>query len=218
MDARSAVRASAAILIIVAGGCGIVFANSVHIYRSDFNLLIPAPHEPDSRYGRGQMDDAIIEVPDYYIIHDLDIRLTLTHESLFDLQIILQSPAGTNVALNLAGNLAFIVRGRDGRLTAVGHSGELFFDDEADVFIEEAVEPFVGPFRPAWALSLFDGQDAFGLWRLRIHDAFYADTGVLNSFELIITTTTPEPNAAVFLTLGAGLITLFKPRRNRKNI
>ena len=127
MDARSAVRGGVAILVIVVGFSFPVYAGSVHIYRSDFNLLIPAPHEPDSRYGRGQMDDAIIEVPGHFIISDLDIRFTLTHESLFDLQIILQSPAGTNVALNLAGNLAFIVRGKDGRLTAVGHLGELVF-------------------------------------------------------------------------------------------
>ena len=190
------------ILVVVAGAWGsAICAGSVHIYSGNFNLLIPA--NPDDT--KGWMADAVIEVPDHLVISDLDISVTLAHESLFDLQILLQSPVGTNVALNLAGNLAFIVRGEDGRLTAVGGSGKLIFDDEADVSIEQATEPFFNSYRPVWGLSLLDSEDSFGPWRLRIYDAFYADTGILDSFELIITT--PEPATAVLLTLGFSLMT-----------
>jgi len=134
MDAPNAVQRIVAIVLIVVGLSFPVFAGQVHIYSAEFDLPIPSPDAPESEYGKGWMTDAIIEIPDPLTIHDLDIRISLTHEALFDLQILLQSPAGTNVVLNLAGNLAFIVRGKDGRLTAVGHSGELFFDDEADVY------------------------------------------------------------------------------------
>ena len=215
MDARTAVQRAVASIAIVVGACGgAVYAGPVYIYRSDFNLRIPAnPGET-----RGWMADAVIEVPDHFTICDLDVRLTFTHESLFDLQIILKGPAGTSVVLNPAGNLAFIVRGRDGRLTAVGGSGRWFFDDEAQVPIEQAGPPFTGRFRPEAGsfLEVFDGRDSFGLWRLRIYDAFYADTGTLDSFELMITA--PEPATAILLLLGTGLMRLSNPRRNPKNI
>jgi subtilisin-like proprotein convertase family protein len=184
------------------------FPGSVYIYSGDFNLRIPA--NPDDT--KGWMDDeAIIEIHDHFVISDLDIGVTLAHESLFDLQILLQSPKGTNVSLNPAGNLAFIVRGEDGRLSAYGGSVEWFFDDEAEVSIEQATEPFAGAFKPVENLSSFDEQDAYGLWHLRIYDAFYNDTGTFNRFELMITA--PEPATAVLLTFGIGLVSLFKSRK-----
>lgn len=207
MDAPNAVQRIVAIVLIGVGLSFPVFAGQVHIYGGEFDLPIPA--NPDDT--KGWMADAIIEIPHHFIISDLDVRINLTHKALFDLQILLQSPAGTNVLLNPAGNLAFIVRGEDGRLTAYGGSVEWFFDDEADVSIEEATEPFVGAFRPVWNLSLFDNEDACGSWRLRIEDWWQADTGTLDSFELIITT--PEPATAILLLLGTGLMTLLNPRR-----
>jgi subtilisin-like proprotein convertase family protein len=183
------------------------FSDPPHIYSGDFNLPIPA--ELDS--SKGWMTDAVIDVPDSFIIFDLDVNISLTHGALFDLQIILQSPTGTNVLLNPAGNTAFIVKGEDGRLHAYGGSVEWFFNDEAEVSIEQATEPFVGEFRPVESLSSFDGQDVYGIWRLRIYDAFYADTGTFNHFELMITA--PEPATTVLLTFGIGLVSLFKPRR-----
>ncbi|MHC4659676.1 MAG: PEP-CTERM sorting domain-containing protein [Planctomycetota bacterium] len=213
MDARSTAQWTVAILITVVGACdAIVNANPVHLYGGEFDLPIPSPDESESEFGKGWMTDAVINVTDHIDISDLDVTVSLTHESLFDLQIIIQSPAGTNVLLNPAGNLAFIVKGEDGRLTPVGGSMDLFFDDEADVSIEQAIEPLTQPFRPVSSLSLFDHEDPFGHWRLRIYDAFYADTGTIDSFELIITT--PEPTTAALLILGAALLTFFRPRRN----
>jgi len=216
MDARSAMQWIVTILVVVVGVSFPVFAGPVHIYGGDFNLPIPKLDSSDPHLSKGWMADAVIEIPHNLIINDIDVAISLTHEGLFDLQILLQSPGGKNVVLNLAGNLAFIVRGDDNRLTAYGGSVEWFFDDEAEVSIEEATEPFVGAFRPAWNLSLFDEEDACGTWRLRINDAFYAHAGTLNSFELVITT--PEPATAILLILGASLVTLFKPRRNPKNL
>jgi hypothetical protein len=212
MDARNVVKWIVAILIVAEVSFP-VFAGPVYTYGGDFNLPIPSPDDPDSEYGKGWMDDAFVEITDHIIISDLDVGVTLAHESLFDLQILLQSPGGTNVVLNLEGNLAFIVRGEDGRLTAVGGSGQWFFDDEAEVSIEEATEPFFGSFRPVWNLSLLDGEDAYGLWRMQIYDAFYDDVGHLNSLKIEITV--PEPATALCLILGTGLFTLFKPRRCR---
>jgi len=211
MDARSAVQWIVAIFIVAEVSFP-VFGGTVYTYNNDLNLPIPSLDDPESEYGKGWMTDVIIEITDHFIISDLDVSVTLTHESLFDLQVLLQSPVETNVVLNLAGNLAFIVRGEDDRLTSVGGSGQWCFDDEAELSIEEATGPFFGLFRPAWNLAFFDGEDAYGLWRLRVYDAFYDDTGFLNGFELVIAT--PEPATAILLLLGTGFVVLFKSCRN----
>ena len=208
MDTRSSAIGMVAPLLLVMVFTSAGFPDPVRIYRGDFNLPIPA----DSDNTTGWMADAVIEVPDHLIISDLNVSLTLAHGSLFDLQILLQSPAGTNIDLNLAGNTAFIVRGEDGRLHAYGGSVEWFFDDEADVSIEQATEPFVGAFRPVENLSSFDGQDACGYWRLRIYDASPPDTGTFNRLELMIAV--PEPATAILLTFGVCLMRLCRPRCN----
>ncbi len=206
MDARTAVQRAVASIAIVVGTCGgAVYAGPVYIYRSDFNLRIPA--NPDKT--RGWMADAIIEVGVHHIIHDIDVGINLTHTNVFDLQIFLQSPAGTQLSLNMY-NLDEYFEGANYTNT--------IFDDEAEIPIEQGEPPFIGRFRPKAGslLEVFDGRDSFGRWRLRIHDAWQWDTGTLDSFELMITA--PEPATAILLTLGAGLVTFFKPRcGNPKN-
>jgi len=151
------------------------------------------------------MADAVIEVPDHHIIYDIDVGINLTHTSVFDLQIFLQSPFHKRLCLNMYSPSNEYFEGANYTRT--------IFDDEAQVPIEQAGPPFTGRFRPkaGSGLEVFDGRDSFGLWRLQIHDAFYADTGTLDSFELIITI--PEPATAILLLLGTGLMALPKPNR-----
>jgi subtilisin-like proprotein convertase family protein len=184
----------AMILVIVAGAWGsAICAGSVHIYSGNFGLLIPA--NPDDT--NGWMADAVIEVPHHFIIHDLDVGISLTHENFIDLQIILQSPWGTAIVLNPALNIA---------LLNIGGHMEIVFDDEAEVLIECAVAPLQGSYRPVDPLAVFHGENVFGEWRLKILDWWPPDTGTLDSFELIIAT--PEPATAVLLALGFSLMTL----------
>lgn len=184
------------ILVIVAGAWGsAICAGSVHIYSGNFSLLIPA--NPDDT--KGWMEDAVLEIPHHYTIYDVDVGITLTHTNVLDLQIFLRSPAKTTICLNMY-NFDQFFKGANYTQT--------IFDDEALLAIEQAQPPFTGRFRPIepYRLSAFDGEDSFGPWKLRVYDAFYADTGTLDSFELIITT--PEPATAVLLALGFGLMTL----------
>jgi subtilisin-like proprotein convertase family protein len=209
MDAPNAVQRIVAIVLIVVGVSFPVFAGQVHIYSDQFDLPIPA--NPDDT--KGWMADAVIEITDHFTIHDLDIRISITHTNVFDLQIFLQSPAGTRLCLNMYNPFDEFFEGENYTQT--------IFDDEAETAIGVAEPPFTGRFRPkaidaANLLEIFDGQDSYGLWQLQIYDAFYADTGNLDSFELIITV--PEPATAILLLLGSGLITLLNPRRNPKNI
>jgi len=90
---------------------------------------------------------------------------------------------------------------------------QTIFDDEAEIPIELGTAPFTGRFRPKTGslLEVFDGEDAYGLWRLQIYDMWYWDTGSLDRVELIITIC--EPTTVTLLAFGIGLTALFRPRR-----
>jgi len=200
MDARSAVQRIVVILLITGGACGgTVLAGSVHVYSGDFDLPIPA----DTDSSQGWMADAVIEIPDHFTIDDLDVSITVTHTCVFDLQIFIQSPDGTTLCLNEYSIYEYF-EGENYTQTV--------FNDEAELPIEQGQPPFTGEFKPRTPnlLEVFDGQDSFGSWRLRIYDVWDADTGTLNHFELIITT--PEPTTAVLLLLGIALLRLKRHR------
>jgi subtilisin-like proprotein convertase family protein len=200
MDARKPLLYAVAILTVGARYSFNVYANTIFTYGSDFNLRIPA-HSPDTM---GWMDDASITVPDHFIIHDIDVGITLTHTSDFDLQIYLRSPAGKRICLNMY-NADQFFKGENYTNT--------IFDDGASVAIEDANAPFTGRFRPLepYKLSTFDNKDFFGIWSLQIYDFWPANTGTLNHFELMITA--PEPATAAFLAMGFSLMMLLNRSR-----
>jgi subtilisin-like proprotein convertase family protein len=202
MDTRKPLLCAVAILTVGAQYSFNAYANTI-TYGGDFNLRIPA-HSPDTK---GWMDDANITVPDHFIIHDIDVGITLTHTCDFDLQIYLKSPAGKTICLNMYNIDPPLPKGENYINT--------IFDDEASVAIENAQPPFTGRFRPLepYKLSTFDGKDSFGTWSLRIYDAWDANTGTLNHFELMFTA--PEPATAAFLTIGFSLMTLLNHSRRQ---
>ncbi len=204
MNVRSSVQWIVAFFFMAVGFSSPVFAGQTFIYGGDFDLPIPAPDDPESEYGMGWMDDAVIEIPDHFTIYDLDVGITLTHTKVFDLQIFVESPAGTRLCLNMYNPLYEYFEGEDYKDT--------IFDDEADLSIEEGQPPFTGRFRPRSPaqLSVFDGQDTFGQWKLQVYDAYYADTGTFDRFEVMVTIC--EPGTATLLILGAAFVALFKPR------
>jgi len=203
MEARRRARWTVAILWGVGAFCLPVFADEVYKYKGEFNLQIPA--DPDS--SKGWMADAVIEIDCHLTILDLDVGINLTHSNVFDLQISLQSPDGTTLSLNAYDPDKEFFKGAD--------YSQTIFDDEAQISIDQAQPPFTGRFRPnnGSLLEIFDGQDAFGPWQLQIYDAYYHDTGTLESFELTIAT--PEPATVVLLTLGTGCAALLRPRRRQ---
>ncbi|MHC4345509.1 MAG: proprotein convertase P-domain-containing protein [Planctomycetota bacterium] len=203
MEARNAKeRVVAAVILMLAVCAGRAQATYLHVYGGPFNLPIIDVPGPDS-----QMTDAIIDVPDHFPIHDLDVRINITHTNVFDLQLFLQDPLGFRICLNM-----YDFKDEFG---SYPNYIETIFDDEALLSIEHAEPPFTGRFRPRqpYELSLFDGRDAYGTWSLQICDMFDWDTGTLDSLELIFTT--PEPASALILALGSALLTFFRPRRLR---
>ncbi len=178
------------------------FAGPTYIYGLTSSLPIPA--DPDAA-GQGWMTDAIIHVPDTHIISDLDVRISITHTSALDLQIYLVSPAGKSVCLNSYNFDEFYVG---------QNYFDTIFDDEAKTPIEQAKPPFTGRFKPKSGslLSVFDGKDAKGFWKLRIYDACYYDTGTLNNVELMISN--PEPATIALLAAGGFLLRRIKRRHS----
>lgn len=202
MTARNALQWIVAILIVAVAPSGKTsFANTVYIYGGDFDLPIIDQPGPGS-----QVTEAIIDISDDLTVHDLDVAITITHTNVFDLQLFLQSPAGTRICLNM-----FDFEDEFG---IYPNYIDTIFDDEAQLSIKQADAPFTGRYRPIepFLLSEFDGEQTPGQWSLQIYDMYDWDTGTLNHFDLIIAT--PEPATLTLLILGTALLTFFKPHRN----
>jgi len=198
--------ATAAIIIALSILAQTAWADVVCSYEGQFDLRIPA--NPSAN--KGWMNDAVIDVPSHLTIKDLDVSVDLTHSKIFDLQLRLVSPAGTEVFLNMYDFTTDYREGADYRGTT--------FDDEAEIPIEAGVAPFEGRYRPleGYSLASFDGEDAYGPWKFRVYDAYYADTGRFHSYSLAIAV--PEPAAAAFLLLGLPWVTRLRNRRVRRQV
>jgi len=172
----------------------------------DFTQRIPAGGQ-----GLAWMEPVTLEVPEHWIISDLDVYLDITHSEVSDLLIYLDSPAGDTIEL------------KDDQLWQSKWPDISFpdmhgtiFDDEAAISLIEGTPPFTGCFLPAAgnSLSIFDGQDAYGNWTLRIYDLALADSGTLDRWELQIEHT-PEPTGMLYLLLALARLCT-KRRRHKK--
>jgi len=195
-DACASARRIVLVYVFIAASHTSASAAPVYVYGGEFNLRIPEAQNDT----RGWMTDAVIEVPDHFIISDLDVSITVRHTKIFDLQIFLESPSSVMLCLNRYDPSTEYFEGEDYIAT--------IFDDEATTPIEDSSTPFTGRYKPRapGSLTIFDCQDAQGKWRLKIYDAYYADSGYLSNFELMITV--PEPGTVQFLLLGAGVVWL----------
>jgi len=113
------------------------------------------------------------------------LNMTIRHDAVDDLDLILISPTGTRVIL----------------ASAVGAGGANFidtsFDDASGNDITTAVAPFSGIFFPQQPLDDLIGEVGTGTWTLEIRDFSQGNAGTLEgwSLELILTT---DPILAVF--------------------
>ncbi len=114
------------------------------------------------------------------LLLDVDVQIGIAHTSDTDLDVVLISPSGTEVEL----------------FSDVGGFGDNFtdtlLDDEAAASIVTGSAPFTGSWRPEQPLSMIDGEDPNGIWRLRITDDQAGDVGTLLYWELRITCGDPS--------------------------
>jgi len=199
MDVHGRKQDIVVVLVLIAVACSSsVSFGTVYVYDGGFNMPIP---------DKGRMADTVIDIKGHHIIHDLNVGINVTCPNVFDLRIFLQSPADTRVCLNTYDTFSGFFRGTNYIQTV--------FDDEAEVLVGPGEALFTGRFRPVepYKLSQFDGQDVYGCRRPQIYDAFYADEGALNSYELMITN--PEPATALLLVVGVCLM-LFQSRHQNR--
>ena len=182
---------SAAPELARAGGTNIVYT-----YGGSFNQRIPA----DPNATRGWMQDAVLTVADHVLICDVNVFISIRHTAAFDLQLFLRGPSGERVTLNESDPFEGFYEGADYIATT--------FDDEADAGIQDGKPPFAGTFRPRESLTAFDSQDAHGDWSLQVCDAYYANTGCLDFFTLLVTVSLPDPPADIPAPGAGGLLLL----------
>ncbi len=137
-------------------------------------------------------------IPDYYLITDVNVVLSITHTFDRDLRIYLDGPnedPDDDVV-----RLAY----------ECGQSGDNYtntrFDDEAGTGICSGTPPFTGNFRPDHSLELIDNRRTNGVWILRVTDNWTGDTGVLQAWRMEVTIDTTvhahEPPLASVFSVG----------------
>lgn len=124
-----------------------------------------------------------IEISDLNLIFE-----RLDHTWLGDLEIELVSPQGTTAKI-----LTSQWQSGGGLLGGDDNFRNTRIDDSAALSLEDGEAPYVGWFNTASnntgqnPLSVFNGENAYGVWRLRIRDWYTADTGTLHAWCLMFT-------------------------------
>lgn len=121
-----------------------------------------------------------------YTVSDVDIGVLASHSWRGDMQMTLQSPAGTRVQIvngdtnNISGD-NFNVRLNDSGTQTVNTDGNAANHTTA-------APPYQNNFAPNAALSAFNGQNSAGTWRLEICDLFPSqDNGTFTRADLYLT-------------------------------
>lgn len=147
-----------------------------------------------------------------FIVGDVDLGVFAIHTWRGDIRITLQSPAGTRQQLVNGDDAAiggdnFSVRLNDGGTRVVNT------DDPLANHSGSAVPPYQHTFIPDAPLSVFNGQQSAGTWRLEICDLFpAADDGTFVRSDLYLTpATSSSGTGAIFVvasTADSGTATL----------
>jgi len=122
--------------------------------------------------GSGATYTAVINIVDDLPIDDVNVTINIDHTWVSDLDVSLQSPAGTVV------NLTF------GNGGSADNYTDTVFDDDAGSSITIGSAPFTGTFQPEGSLADFNGEMTMGDWTLIVTDNFNGDGGFINLFEL----------------------------------
>jgi len=184
----------AALCCCLWGLCVSVCAESMGIVQSDFSQPIPAKGD-----GYAWMDPVTLNVPYHWPIVDINVHLKITHSDVRDLTILLDCPWGQTITLKNTWQMHLGSK-------ACVNMYDTIFDDAAAGELMAGAAPYSAAFIPAESLAACNGRDAYGLWSLRIYDAYYADTGTLDNWQLHITHV-PEPVGLLYLLCGlAGMV------------
>ncbi|MCI2229208.1 proprotein convertase P-domain-containing protein [Polaribacter sp. MSW13] len=123
--------------------------------------------------------NTIINVPDSYILSDVNITVNIIHTYNADLDIYLISPLGTRVEL----------------ATDKGGGGDNYsnvtFNDASSNTLPNGTLTISGDYKPEGSLADFNGQNANGNWTLEVSDDANLDGGTINNIILNLCYLTP---------------------------
>ncbi len=137
-----------------------------------------------------------------YTVTDVNIGVLVTHTWRGDLQITLQSPAGTRVQL-VNGDINTI-SGDNFNVLLDDAAAQVVNTDSATGNHTTTAPPYQNTFSPNNPLSAFNGQNSAGTWRLEVCDLFpSADNGSFRRADLYLTS---PPAAFADLSLTKTLI------------
>ena len=114
-------------------------------------------------------------VTDDYTMTDLNVDLDITHSWTSDMQITLESPAGTQVLIFDGGNDGCSA---DDLITTLDDESANALD--CDPGANGDAFP-LADYVPSNALAAFDGESSMGDWILSVEDTATGDPGVINS-------------------------------------
>ncbi len=100
--------------------------------------------------------ESTLDYPNKIVISEVNVYVDISHTYIGDLRVIVQSPAGTRVVLH----------------DRTGGS-----DDDIVTWYDTETEP-------AESLDRFNGENAWGTWKLIVEDHAGGDTGTLNNWRL----------------------------------
>ena len=119
--------------------------------------------------------DVNLDIYDQAVVQDLDVNVSIDHGYIGDISLYLVAPDNTRIKLaqNLGDN-------QDDYRDTV-------FDQESSSPIVFAVPPFTGRYRPQGDLSVFNGKNLKGRWKLEVQDR-YDDSivGFVNTFSITV--------------------------------
>lgn len=136
---------------------------------NDFGVWTATPI-PDDSTVYSDLEIAEAEDP---VVADVDVWVRIKHAFDWDLTLALQHPDGTEVLLVKQ-------RGSGDDDFGTGECGSATYavlDQAAAVSIAEGAAPFAGTYRPETSLDVLNGKPLNGTWRLRMEDAYPADSG-----------------------------------------
>jgi subtilisin-like proprotein convertase family protein len=144
-------------------------------YPGTANLAIPD--------GTGVPATHTINVPDSFVIGDVNVRNTITHTWVGDLVVTLQHGATTVTIVDRPGFTG------TGFGCSADNYNNMVLDSQASAPVEsQCVNNLTSPpnYTPNNSLGAFNGQNASGAWTLRVYDNATSDVGTFNSWAVII--------------------------------
>lgn len=148
----------------------------------------------------GAISSSTINIPNNYVITDVNVGLNISHPYIGDLKLTLKHPDNTAVVLmNRTCN--------NNRFSGINATA----DDNGGTI--NCTGPVVGNFSPIQPLAALNGKPSNGNWKLEFQDFYNGDIGIVNSwsvqicysvnldaekFELNNLTVSPNPNSGNF--------------------